>query len=91
MCHQFADYVESMKKPSAIQFLCEHSPKRELEKDGIKILCDFPIQTDHHLEHNKPDIIVHDIRKRECAIIGIACSFDSRVDKKELDRYQDLK
>ena len=74
--------------------LYEHVPEHVLEKDVVKILWDFSIQTDHEIEHNKPDIIVHDKMKRECIIIDVACPFDSRVDKKEvekIEKYQDLK
>ena len=55
---------------------------------------DFSIQTDHDIEYNKPDIVAHDKMKRECIIIGVACPFDSRVDKKEFEKikkYQDFK
>ena len=54
----------------------EHVPERVLDKDGVKILWDFSIQTDHEIEYNKPDIIVHDKMKRECIIIDVACPFD---------------
>ena len=31
-----------------------------LENDDVKILWDFSVQTDHKLEHNKPDILTVD-------------------------------
>ena len=71
----------------------EHVPERVLENDGVKILWDFSIQTDHEIEYNKPDIIVHNKMKRECIITDVVCPFDSRVDKKEvekIEKYQDL-
>ena len=58
------------------------------------MLWDFTIQTDHRLEHNKPDIVVHHKSKRECIIIDIACPFDTRIVEKEdekVEKYQDLK
>ena len=54
----------------------EHVPERVLDKDGVKILWDFSIQTDHEIEYNKPDMVVHDKKKRECVIINVACPFD---------------
>ena len=72
----------------------EHVPERVLENDCVKILWDFSIQTDHEIECNESDVVVHDKIKRECIITDVACQFDSRVDKKEvekIEKYQDLK
>ena len=72
----------------------EHVPERVLENENVKLLWDFSIQTDHHLEHNKPDILIHEKTSRGCYIIDVACPFDTRVKTKELEkveRYQDLK
>ena len=72
----------------------EHVPERALENENVKLLWDFSIQTDHHLEHNKPDILIHEKTSRGCYIIDVACPFDTRVKTKELEkveRYQDLK
>ena len=35
------------------------------EYDQVKVLWDFKIQTDLHLDHNKPGIVV--LEKKECA------------------------
>ena len=43
----------------------EHVPERELENENVKLLWDFSIQTDHHLEHNKPDILIHEKTSRQ--------------------------
>jgi hypothetical protein len=67
---------------------------RVLENDSIKLLWDFSIQTQVKIDHNKPDIVVVDKEKRLCHLIDVACPFDSRVDKKEkekFDHYTDLK
>ena len=72
----------------------DHTPERVLENDDVKILWDFTIQTDHKLDHNKPDIVVVDKKTRVCHIIDVACPFDTRVKEKEqekVERYQDLK
>ena len=71
-----------------------HNPESVLENKKTKILWDFKIQTDHVLEHNRPDILVLDKELRTSLIIDIACPFDTRVPKKEkekMDNYQDLK
>lgn len=65
-----------------------------LESNIIKLLWDFKIQTDHLLEHNKPDILVLNKKDRTCLILDVACPFDTRVDIKEkekIEKYQDLK
>ena len=48
-------------------------------KNNKKLLWDFPIQTDPKIEHNRPDIIAIDKKKRNCTIINIACPFDHGV------------
>ena len=65
-----------------------------LENQTVKLLWDFPIQTDHVLDHNKPDIVLFEKKTRECVIIDVACPFDTRVKEKakeKIERYQDLK
>ena len=73
----------------------EHCPEKVLENEEVKVLWDFTIQTDHRLEHNKPDIVVHNKSKRECTIIiDIACPFHTRIVEKEdekVEKYQNLK
>ena len=71
-----------------------HSPSSVLENDQVKVLWDFKIQTDLHLDHNRPDIVVLEKKERVCYIIDVACPFDMRVLEKEqekIDHYQDLK
>ena len=46
-----------------------HKTERVLENDEIKVLWDFSIQTDKHLDHNKPDIVVYSKVTKECVII----------------------
>ena len=72
----------------------QHIPESVLENENVKLLWDFSIQTDHHLQHNKPDIVIHKKTNRVCYIIDVACPFDTRVKMKEvnkIERYQDLK
>ena len=39
------------------------------ENENAKIPWDFTIQMDKRLPHNRPDIVVVDMKKRECHII----------------------
>ena len=65
---------------------------RVLQKEDVKILWDFKIQTDKHLAHNIPDITV--VEKKQVWIIDVAIPGDGRIEEKELEKiskYQDLK
>ena len=58
------------------------------------MLWDFNVQTDHEIEHRRPDIILVDKKNHTATIIDIAVPGDSRVAAKEQDKitvYQDLK
>ena len=60
--------------------------EKVLENGEVKILWDFRIQTDRHLEHNTPDIVV--IERRNVWIIDIAIPGDAKAEK--LAKYRDL-
>ena len=65
-----------------------------MENDQVKLPWDFRIQTDHHLEHNRSDIVVMEKARRACQIIDVACPFNTRIVEKErvkIDHYQNLK
>ena len=60
----------------------------------MKLLWDFRIQTDHYLDHNRPDIVVMEKASRVCQIIDVACPFDTRIaenEREKIDHYQDFK
>ena len=70
----------------------EHKVNKVLQKEDVKILWDFSIQTDKHLAHNIPDITV--VEKKQAWIIDVAIPGDGRIEEKELlkiSSYQDLK
>ena len=72
----------------------DHSPEAVMENDQVKLLWDFRIQTDRHLDHNRSDIVVLEKGGRVCSIIDVACTFDTRIEEKEREKighYQDLK
>lgn len=64
-----------------------HKPEKVLESDECKILWDFPIQTDKTLDHNRPDITVVEKRNKKCFLIDPSCPFDTRIEKKEEEKF----
>ena len=70
----------------------EHKVDKVLQKEDVKILWDFKIQTDKNQAHNIPDIFV--VGKKRVWIIDVAIPGDGRIEEKELEKiskYQDLK
>ena len=66
-------------------------PEKVVRNDHAKILWDFPIQTDKHLLHNRPDIVLINYKD---LIIDISVPRDENIQDKELekiDKYQSLK
>ena len=61
----------------------EHKPERVLEKEKAKALCDFSVQTNHELKHNKPCISNFEKETGEYHITDVACLFDPRRKQKE--------
>ena len=71
----------------------DHVPEKVEETDHVKILWDFNIQTDHVIEHRRPDVVVLDKHEKMCHLIDIAVPGDSTVASKEnekVQKYQDL-
>ena len=50
-----------------------------MENDQVKLLWDFRIQTDHHLDHNRTDTVVLEKGSIVCQIIDVACPFETRI------------
>ena len=70
------------------------SQGRAVESDEGKLLWDFTIQTDHFIEHRRPNIVFLYKQQGQCEIIDIAVSGDARIEEKEkekLEKYQDLR
>ena len=61
--------------------MVEHKVDKVLQKEDVKILWDFKIQTDKHLTHNIPDITV--VEKKRVWIIDVAIPGDCRIVEKE--------
>ena len=56
-----------------------HNPESVCEHENAEILWDFCIQTDHKVDHNKPDIVMVHKRKRIAMLIDIEFAFDTRT------------
>ena len=62
--------------------------------DYAKILWAFPIQTDKHLLHNRPDILLINYKEQTSLIIDIAMPRNENIQNnklKKIDKYQSLK
>ena len=71
----------------------QHQPRPVEENDSSKILWDFSIQTDHQIDHNKPDIVHLNKMTREALIIDIAIPSDYNIPRKRIEKirnYTDL-
>ena len=66
----------------------QHDPKTVEENNHVKILWNFTIQTDHHIAHIKPDLIVIDKDRNEANIIDIAVPNDYRIAQKRLEKIR---
>ncbi len=72
----------------------EHRAEKVLENDEVKLLWDFHVQSDHVIEHCRPDLLLVNKKIREAIIIDIAVPGDTRIVDREQDKilaYQDLK
>ena len=72
----------------------EHQPEGVVEKENVKILWDFNIQTDNEIQARRPDIVIHDKSGKSCYIIDVAIPGDARVPQKEaekIEKYSDLR
>ena len=72
----------------------DHAPKGVVESGEIKVLWDFMIQCDHHIECRKPDIVVVEKEEKKCLIVDIAIPDDKNVGVKEeekVQKYDELK
>ena len=58
------------------------------KNDNVKILWVFSVQTDHKLEHNKPDILIVVKQTGEYNIIDVACSFNTGMKEKEQEKVE---
>ena len=70
-----------------------HQPQPVEENDSTKILWDFSIQTDHRIDHKKPDIFYLNKTSKEALIIDVAIPSDYNIPRKRMEKvrnYTDL-
>ena len=65
-----------------------HNPPPVLENFSMKLLWDFTVQTDHHLPHNRPDIVCVHHQHDTIFLIDVAIPGDSRITQKINEKYQ---
>ena len=74
------------------QQVYEQSAVGITENEEMKILWDFTIQTDHELNHRKPDITVHDNNNRVLIMRYLATTtLKAKTQREKQEKYQDLK
>ena len=66
----------------------QHQPRTVKENENPKILWNFTVQTDHALQHNKPDIIVINKTNNKALIIDVAVPNDNNVCRKRLNKIR---
>ena len=64
--------------------------EKVVRNDHAKILWDFPIQTDKHLLHNRPDIVLINHEEQTGLIIDIAVSRDENIQDKKLEKLTNI-
>ena len=69
----------------------EYVPGKVRQSEKVKILWDFSIQTDHQLEHNRPDLVLEDKQRAVCQITDTAVPGDARVELKGKEKVINIK
>ena len=72
----------------------KHKPASVIDNDKVKILWDFNIQTDHVIQHRRPNIVVLYKTERKYPLIDTAVPGDNRIELKEqekIDNYSELR
>ena len=64
--------------------------KKAVRNDHAKILWVFLIQTDKHLLHNWPDIVLINYKEQTGLIIDIAVPRDENIQDKELEKLKNI-
>merc|ERR1712177_87590 len=70
-----------------------HVPKDVIIHNGIEVMWDKTITTDKNVNYNRPDITIHDTKKKECIFIDVSIPVCNNVIKKEAEKiakYRDL-
>ena len=68
-------------------------PENVTTKDDVIIMWDTDVITDINVESNRPDIIIHDKKKKTCLLIDVSVPNCQNIIKKEAEKitkYRDL-
>ena len=65
-----------------------YKPQPVLENNEVKLLWDYSIQTDHKIDHNKPDILILDKMNKSLKIIDVAIPTDKNIANKRAEKIQ---
>ena len=63
-----------------------HQPESVRENETHKILIDFEIQTDHLIPARRQDLVLINIKKRNCCLVDFAVPADHRLKLKEREK-----
>ena len=63
----------------------EHELQTVTERDNITILWDMPIQTDHEIKANRPDIVIKDKQEKSCLLIDMSIPTEKNSSVKVTD------
>jgi hypothetical protein len=72
----------------------EHWVEKVSKNDKVKLLWDFHVQSDHVIEHCRPDLLMVDKVTNTATIIDVAVPGDTTIADREQEKiliYQDLK
>ena len=67
-------------------FLQIHNPEKVVTNGHAKILWDLPIQTDKHLLHNRPDIVLINYKEQTGLIIDIVVPRNKNIQDTKLKK-----
>ena len=72
---------------------CKHELQTVTEKYNITILWDMPIQTDHEMKTNRPDIVIKNKQEKSCLPVDMSIPTEKNPSVKvteKLSKYKDL-
>lgn len=71
----------------------QHQPEKVVNVDDVTITWDLPVITDRTIPANRPDIVVHNRKNKECLLVEVSVPEDANIVVKEAEKmckYKDL-
>ena len=68
----------------------DDGPEPILENNCVKVLWNFPVQTDHTVRHNKPEILVFEKKSQSAIIIDIDVPANVTWQENELKKFKTI-